>query len=243
MVTLMGRDGRRLSEAAESLATTHGVAVRVSVGSVDDEDAVAAAVAEAAGAAAGLRAVVANAGVGVAAPALAWSADVFGSVWATNVVGTALTLRHAADVMARGDDGAICAVSSVASQVTSPWSGPYAATKAAVDSLVRTAADELAAVGVRVNAVLPGLTLSEVATPIMDTPPIAEQVRSRTPLGRPAEVAEIARVVRFLCSAEASYVTGVALAVDGGLHLRQGYDYGPLVQPRFPDIDSRVWRH
>ena len=96
---------------------------------------------------------------------------------------------------------------------------PYGVSKHGVIGLSRTAAYEYATRGIRVNAVCPGFTHSEMVDKAIDELPadyIDEAIIKHTPMGRIAETSEIADVVLWLCSSESSYVTGQAIAPDGG---------------------------
>jgi 3-oxoacyl-[acyl-carrier protein] reductase len=133
-----------------------------------------------------------------------------------------LVLRHffnlarvAGKRMAARGSGTIVAIASVSGLRSAPQHGPYGAAKAGVMALVRTLAMELAADGVRVNAVAPGAVLTPRVAEIMDETRRAESAAS-IPLGRMATPDDIARAVVFLASDLASYVTGHTLVVDGG---------------------------
>jgi len=116
-----------------------------------------------------------------------------------------------------GEGGVIVSTSSMAAKVTFPGRGAYVGAKRGINALSRVLAVELAEHGIRVNAVGPGQTRTELydawlAAGRIDT----EGDNVRTPLGRPATPAEIAEVICFLCSDRASYVTGQTWYVDGG---------------------------
>ncbi|MDA2980104.1 MAG: SDR family oxidoreductase [Actinomycetota bacterium] len=125
-------------------------------------------------------------------------------------------------VFARGmidgeEGGAIVSTSSMTAKVIFPGRGAYVGAKRGINALSRVLAVELAEYGIRVNAVGPGQTRTELydawfAAGRLDT----EGDNARTPLGRPATPAEIAEVICFLCSDRASYVTGQTWYVDGG---------------------------
>jgi NAD(P)-dependent dehydrogenase (short-subunit alcohol dehydrogenase family) len=138
-----------------------------------------------------------------------------------NFKGPWLAMRSFAPLMPRGSS--IVVNTSMTHLVGRPYTGVYAATKAALASLARTAAAELAAAGVRVNAVSPG----PVDTPIHEKAGLAAGVQgwaSQIPLGRVGAPDDIARVALFLASDDSSFMTGEELLVDGGMTrlLRQG---------------------
>jgi NAD(P)-dependent dehydrogenase (short-subunit alcohol dehydrogenase family) len=125
-----------------------------------------------------------------------------------------LTAALAPKMAARGG-GSIVNITTMAANFGMPGAGAYGASKAALVALTRTWAAEFAAGNVRVNAVSPGPTTTEGTLEGMGPEGIA-QVGSTVPLNRPAAVEEIARVVAFAASPDASYVTGAIIAADGG---------------------------
>lgn len=161
-----------------------------------------------------LRGVVANAGItGPIAGIAGLDTELLDRVLDINVRGAFLTLREAARRM---EGGGVVMVSSRASQLGSPgeWVH-YAASKGAVDTMVIGAARELAPRGIRVNAVLPGL----IETPIhakAGAPDRVARMAPSVPMGRAGTADEVARVVLWLLSDDASYVTGALVPVSGG---------------------------
>lgn len=140
-------------------------------------------------------------------------------VFAVNVTGTFLCCREAIKRMARkhgGNGGSIVNVSSMASRLGSPNEYiDYAAAKGAVDSLTIGLAKEVAAEGIRVNAVRPGLIKTEIHASGGE-PGRVERLQAAIPLGRGGEAEEVARAILFLASDESSYSTGSFVDVSGG---------------------------
>jgi NAD(P)-dependent dehydrogenase (short-subunit alcohol dehydrogenase family) len=141
------------------------------------------------------------------------------AVLGVNLTGVWLCLRHEIDLMRRGGGGAVVnVVSRIGIPMREENQGVYAASKAAVSILTRTAARENIGFGIRINAVSPGPTATAMAAWDDETPAERDARVARTvPIGRLAAPEEIAAAVRWLVSAEASYVVGHDLVVDGGL--------------------------
>lgn len=135
-----------------------------------------------------------------------------------NVLGTLLASQLAARRWSeRSVRGSIVNISSIAATLGAPGEYvDYAASKAAVETFTVGLARELAATGIRVNAVSPGTTLTDIHATAGD-PGRPERVAARIPMGRPATPEEIAEAVLWLLSSRASYVTGSILKVAGGL--------------------------
>jgi NAD(P)-dependent dehydrogenase (short-subunit alcohol dehydrogenase family) len=119
--------------------------------------------------------------------------------------------------MKRRGRGSIVTITSAAAFVGMPGRGPYSAAKAAMGSLTRVMAVEVAERGIRVNAVAPGFTRTKLLGEVIQTGVLNEDwMIAEVPMRRLARPEEIARVVRFLASDDASYITGQTISVDGG---------------------------
>lgn len=135
--------------------------------------------------------------------------------------GVFLGLQHVIPVMKKQKSGAIMNTSSLAGLMGGPTMSPYIMSKHAVIGLTRTAANELAPFGIRVNAVLPGTIntrmMRQIETNSGAPAAYAAAVEATIPMGRYGEPEEVAAVMNFLLSDEASYVTGSLYTVDGGM--------------------------
>ncbi|QLH80112.1 glucose 1-dehydrogenase [Halosimplex pelagicum] len=145
------------------------------------------------------------------------SVDNFERVVDINLKGVFLGMRTEIPVMLDSGGGAVVNTSSIAGQLGFPEISPYVASKFGVIGLTKTAALEYSGEGVRVNAVCPGV----IDTPMVqqsreEDPEMMEQTEAATPIGRLGEPEEIGDAAVWLCSDEASFVTGEAMTVDGG---------------------------
>jgi NAD(P)-dependent dehydrogenase (short-subunit alcohol dehydrogenase family) len=166
----------------------------------------------------GVNALVNNAGTGTTTPFLELQLDEWRHVLDTDVTGAYLAAQEAARRMVeQGDGGRIVNVTSVHEHVPKSGSSAYCAAKGGLGLLTKVMALELADHGITVNAVAPG----EIATPMtsQEDEDVSQEDRPAIPLGRPGDAREIAAVVAFLCSPQASYVTGASYVVDGGMLL------------------------
>lgn len=191
------------------------------VGSVAEEGFVAAMVDHAVAAHGRLDILFANAGIsGGLTPLAALDVHEWRQVLEVNLIGVFLAIREAARVMAPAGGGAIVCTASVAGLRSGAGGMPYSASKAGVISLVQTAANQLAGTGVRVNAICPGLTETGMTIAMFDAARARgteHRLGQLNPLRRAAHAREAAAVAMFLASADAGYVNGQAIAVDGGL--------------------------
>ncbi|MDH4611438.1 SDR family oxidoreductase [Pseudomonas sp. BN102] len=162
-------------------------------------------------------------------PLLQHDAASFGAELNTNLISAFLAIRHGAPLMARNGGGAIVCISSTAAQMTFRWLSSYCTAKAALESLVRCAAEELASAGIRVNSVRPGLFHSEATRDLFSNSELRQPFLDEVPLGRLGKPEDIAGAVRYLAGPEAGWTTGQSLAIDGGNELRRNPQLDHLI--------------
>lgn len=237
-VTICGPDAAVLERAAAEIGDGAKVAPRWIVCDVTVEEQVAAAVQHAA-VSGRLDVAVANAGTGFPGSVLHLGTDHWMVPVGVNVLGTALTIKHAAAVMKGHGGGSIVTISSIASTRQTAMMGAYGVSKAAVDELTRTAAMELGRFGIRVNAIRPGFIQTETLVASAGDANI-EQARRETPLGRLGEPSDIARAVCYFALPASEWVTGQVLGVCGGFTLiPPSADFTHLARAAFPDEMAR----
>lgn len=220
-VALVGRTAEKLRATRERLGTEDGVIECVA--DAADEAATAAAVAATVEAFGGVDILMANAGTeGSFAPIESLPMAEFEGVLRTNVIGVWLAMKYCVEPMKKRGGGSIIAVSSIAGMIGAPTMAPYIASKHAVFGLVKTAALELAASNVRVNAIGPGpidnrmiRSLESQFSP-QDSTAGQAFILSNIPMGRYGTNEEVANLALFLASDESSYCTGSIHMIDGG---------------------------
>ena len=142
--------------------------------------------------------------------------EAWDKIMALNLKGYLFAAQRAAKSMLAQGKGAIVNVSSTGGLRASAGLGAYSVSKAAVLMLTRVLAKELAAFGIRVNAIAPALVETRFSEALWKNPDILEMYLKTTPIGRTAQTEEMAGAVVYLCSDAASYVTGQTIVLDGG---------------------------
>jgi NAD(P)-dependent dehydrogenase (short-subunit alcohol dehydrogenase family) len=214
-VAISGRNQESLDDAVKKLGSPV-VAVRSDVSKLKDLDILFDVVTKKLGR---IDVLFANAGIAKFASVSEVPEDEYDAIFDINVKGVFFTVQKA--ILYLNDNASIILNTSFVDQAGVPTTSVYAASKAAVRSLARTTASELAARGIRVNVVSPG----PIATPLYEklglpkeaVDAFAENIVSQVPLKRFGKPEEVAQAALFLASSASSYVTGVELNVDGGI--------------------------
>jgi NAD(P)-dependent dehydrogenase (short-subunit alcohol dehydrogenase family) len=221
-ITAVDRKPEELKAAISQLPAS--AEARAVTADVSDEDEVADYVRAAVDAFGTIDVFYNNAGIeGEVKPITQYSLEMFRRVLDVNVVGVFLGMKHVLPVMLKQNRGSIINTASIAGLIGSPQIAVYSASKHAVIGLTRSAAWECTGTGVRVNCVCPGMIDSRMLSAIIDgrnagsnAPTPHDRLVERIPARRLGQAAEVASIVAFLASDEASYVSGSAYTVDGG---------------------------
>jgi NAD(P)-dependent dehydrogenase (short-subunit alcohol dehydrogenase family) len=214
-VAVTGTNPETLAAARKELGPDVLV-IKADAADVAEQKTVAQAVQQAFG---GLDIVFVNAGIALLKPVEAWDEASFDRVFDINVKGPYFLLQALLPILA--DPASIVLNTSVNAHVGMPNSSVYGASKAALQSFIRTLSGELIGRGIRLNAVSPG----PVATPLYsklgftetDLKNVADGIKGQVPAGRFGEPSEIAKAVVFLASDEAPYTVGSEIMIDGGM--------------------------
>jgi NAD(P)-dependent dehydrogenase (short-subunit alcohol dehydrogenase family) len=159
-----------------------------------------------------------NAGTeGTPGPVTEQTAESYAATFDTNVLGTLLSMKHELRAMLPQGSGSIVNISSAYGRVGAAGASVYVASKHAIEGLTKSAALEVAGTGVRVNVVEPGTTDTGMLTRFTGTDKNKAALLSTVPVKRLATPEEIAHVIAFVASPNASYMTGASIPVDGGM--------------------------
>jgi NAD(P)-dependent dehydrogenase (short-subunit alcohol dehydrogenase family) len=217
--SLLIRQGWQVACLDRNLEAARAIAAGQPCFAVDvaDEAAVIAAIRSAHDAMGGLDALATCAGIYETTPFFETTAETFRRVHEVNVIGTFLCLREAARLMTSG--GRICTIGSVAGLRGGGLAGTvsYAATKAAVMAMTKSAARELGPRGIAVNTVAPGMIDTPFVTAPLSNPVTRQRIEAMTSLGRLGTATEIAELIVWLLSPAASYVHGATMVADAGM--------------------------
>jgi NAD(P)-dependent dehydrogenase (short-subunit alcohol dehydrogenase family) len=220
------QDGYRVTVADRQAGGETGIVV-----DIVDEDSVSTALDQVLEHEGGLDVVVNCAGVSTVGLITELAVEEFRRVVDVDLTGGFIVLKQAGQRIR--DHGTIITLTSLNARQPGAGLSAYCAAKAGLAMLVQVAALELAERRVRVNAVSPGLVETPLTAPALQIPGIWDEYLENTPLGRSGTPGEVAAVVRFLCSSEASWLTGTVLDLNGGAHLRRCPDLLPLIARAF----------
>jgi meso-butanediol dehydrogenase/(S,S)-butanediol dehydrogenase/diacetyl reductase len=217
-VLLVGRRREKLEEVAATMLADRSLVHVADVSLQDDAEALAQATLQRFGR---IDVLVNNAGVATSGPFLETSVEEWRRIMATDLDGVFFCTRAVLPELLK-TKGNIVNTSSV-SGLGGDWNmSVYNTAKGAVTNMTRSLALELGGQGVRVNAVNPALTMTEMTADMKDDQELMARFADRIPLGRGAEPEEVADVIAFLASHDARFVNGVNLPVDGGLSASNG---------------------
>lgn len=220
-VILSDYSGEAAERATTALGTARARSMTLDVTQSNDVDAALAAVSGEFGR---IDHLVNSAGVTSIVPTVKVSNAEWRRVSAVNVDGVFYVSRAFARLaLAAGRHGSIVNLASVAGLLAIPDRPAYITTKHAVVGMTREMAMEFGLSGIRVNAVAPGIIRTPMSQRHFDAPETAERIRKAHSLGRGGEPEEVAAVIAFLCSSDASFITGAVLAVDGGYSAGKGW--------------------
>jgi NAD(P)-dependent dehydrogenase (short-subunit alcohol dehydrogenase family) len=222
-VAVWGRDEAKTARAVERLGADKVSAVGLRC-DVSDESEVRRATEETVQQLGRLDICVANAGKALHVPLLDSTVEEWNDVLTTDLTGVYLCFREAARHMAaRGEGGALIAVSSVASRHAAPLMHSYAAAKAGISGLVRSVAAELAPLGIRANVLIPGFTENERLRADTVAAEYDTEVVSSIPAGRWGTPDDIGAAAVYLADPSLTYHTGAEVVVDGAYSIMPPY--------------------
>jgi len=227
---LIDRDEAALETIRSRALSAGAPAVAAQIADVSHESELVAAIQETVAVVGMPRGTACFAGIELGGPSHDIDIDVWDRVMAVNLRGTFLTCRTVIRMLLeQGEPGAIVCVASILASVSAGrGTTPYCASKAGVLGLVRSLAVEYADRGIRVNAISPGPTESELlwaSVPPSDRERVRGLMEAQVPLGRIATPGEQARTTLWLLSDQASYITGADLNVDGGVLAQSSFTY------------------
>jgi NAD(P)-dependent dehydrogenase (short-subunit alcohol dehydrogenase family) len=213
-VAICGRKQEGLDAAADELDGGDRVlALAAHVAKADDVDRLFEQAVERFGR---IDALVNNVGMNLITGVVDAEPALFGKIVESNLTGTWLCSRKAAQLMREQKAGKIVSITSIAARRAAPFMGIYGIAKAAIEMMTKTLAQELAAFNIQVNAVAPCMVRTGFSKPFWSNEEMLKEIVKTIPAGRIAETADVVHPALFLCSDGAGFITGQTLMVDGG---------------------------
>ncbi len=213
-VVCLARNAEKLASTVSEIQASGGSAEAVAC-DVTDRAAAAAAIEGANEKHGRLDILVNNAGITRDKLMRGMSDEEWDDVIATNLTSCFVCCRSAAGIMRKRKHGRIINMASISGMIGNPGQANYSASKAGMIALTRTLSKELVSRGVTVNAIAPGFIASEMTAELGEV--VLEEVKKRIPAKRVGKPEEVAAAVLFLASADAGYISGQTIVVDGGM--------------------------
>lgn len=214
-LALVGRNADSLNAVAQE-AQKHGVAAESFLADVTRETDVRELEKSVASKFGKVHILINNAGINIRKNVTDFTYDEWTSVLNTNLVGAFLMCRSFVPLMKGESYGRIVNMTSIMSHISLPGRTAYSASKAGLLGFTKALALELATEGITVNGISPGPCATEMNLPILDNPELNQQFISRLPVGRWGKVEEIAKLLLYVCSPDAGFLTGTDIVIDGG---------------------------
>ena len=214
-IALVSRDQAKLEGVASEIRERGGKS-EVFRADVSNESDVRALESEVSNRFGKIQILINNAGVNVRKPITEFTLDEWNYVLGTNLTAAFLMCRAFVPHMKGTGYGRILNLTSTMSHISLPHRAAYSSSKAGLLGMTKALALELATEGVTVNGISPGPFATEMNTALIQNPEMNQQFLSRTPIGRWGKVEEVGKLAVYLCSEDASFVTGTDILIDGG---------------------------
>ena len=214
-IALVSRDQAKLESVAAEIRERGGKS-EVFRADVSNESDVRALESEVSNRFGKIQILINNAGVNVRKPITEFTLDEWNYVLGTNLTAAFLMCRAFVPHMKGTGYGRILNLTSTMSHISLPHRAAYSSSKAGLLGMTKALALELATEGVTVNGISPGPFATEMNTALIQNPEMNQQFLSRTPIGRWGKVEEVGKLAVYLCSEDASFVTGTDILIDGG---------------------------